>query len=377
MPLRTAVDYEDRRVRPAGCRAPPPGRGCFPPTGREYRTPPGAGSPGGSSTAPVAARPSRPIERISGGVDESLHWYQTSPSGRAAASEIVPGLGRQLDQALRIQLQPIEAGSAGVLVAQQDGRAVGIPRRLDVTRQIDRERARLTGRRPPDQRSLQVVALMQHEDPLVARDERKASRVQTQPGTVRQLADELPVRVHDAQLRVARVAVLGVMDADQPLVVRRVRRPTPPRRARRSAAAARPHAERGSSSRRPSTGRPRPSNDRCSGRRRTRGPSSGRRLVRLAAAEGLDHPATELIAVGVVEPPDPARRTDRARPGSCPPSDRSPGGVRRTPCPTRRAPTCRDGSSRRAVDRARRRPIREESCAVREIGAAMVLQPYR
>lgn len=139
---------------------------------------------------------------------------------------------------------------------------------------------------------------------------RQAQLLRTALGVV-ELGDRCPVLPHHAQRRMHRVAVLGVLQGDQRPVVRQVpdarrlavpvdlggRSPGPYEMDRRPVLIGRPADHR----------RPVPPDREP---RRVRGlEPRGRGLVRrpsapIAAVERLTHPHPELVAVGVVEPPD-------------------------------------------------------------------------
>jgi hypothetical protein len=61
-----------------------------------------------------------------------------------------------------------------MLVDQENCRPVGEPRRLDVARQVQLECCRLSGTWPPDERPLHILPFVKNEQPVVARDGRKA-----------------------------------------------------------------------------------------------------------------------------------------------------------------------------------------------------------
>ncbi len=196
-------------------------------------------------------------------------------------------------------------------VHDQQAGAVRIPLGADVAGQLQGEVGLLARRHVPHQGLPAAPALVADEQAGVAVDRREAQDLQAQllPAAlgVVQLGDLAAVAAQDAQRRVHRVAVLGVLDRDQGAVVGEVadaRRLAVPVDLRRGLARVREVDGRTVLVRRAADHRraPVPAEGEA---RRVGGVQAGHgRLVR-AAREGLAPPDAELVAVLVVEPPDP------------------------------------------------------------------------
>ena len=158
------------------------------------------------------------LERTSGAVAESLHAYQTSPPGRALAPAIVPGSVGSWTSSSDSSVQSEELRPAGMFVHDQEGVAVGIPLGFHVAGEVDLKFATLTRPRPPDQRPAEIVPLVHDQEAIVAARGWPPVRMQAQSRSIRQVGDDVAVHVHDPQRRPARVARLGLVEAQELLV---------------------------------------------------------------------------------------------------------------------------------------------------------------
>ncbi len=238
------------------------------------------------------------------------HRYSTLPSGRAVAPETAPrGVGIFSSRPGEVVAEELAARLEAV--RDEQGAAVRVPLGADVAGQVQLQVGLLARRHVPHHRLPASAPLVPDEQPGVARHGREAQHLQAEllgaAAGVVQLGDRRAVGAHHAQRGVHRVPVLRVLHGDQRAVVGEVadaRRLAVPvqlhrrlarthqvdRRAvlvggaaddRRAAVAAEGEA------------------------RRVRGVQArGGQLV-LAAGETLPAPDAELVAVLVVEPPDP------------------------------------------------------------------------
>ncbi len=269
---------------------------------------------------PVGAVRVQRAHRAGSAADEQV--YSTVPSGRTSAEPTQPGGHRQLAPAPRCPGRTGTAGCGPRVCARP-----AAPRRPGRSRRPARRAgprpapARCPRRRPraaaPPGRAARAAAAVGVAGP---RDE--GERGQPAAGPVGLLGDQGAVGHPDhPHRRVPRVAVLGVADRQQRLVLGQRPHPGVLRvgvdGARRTVATAQPDAccRRRSRCRRPassgrSPGRP--------GSRPARSGSTGSGAVSgRAAGERLGDPVPELVTVGVGEPVDRRPVRGQSRPSAC------------------------------------------------------------
>ncbi|CAM5610919.1 hypothetical protein SALBM311S_05971 [Streptomyces alboniger] len=219
--------------------------------------------------------------------------------------------GRDLDPLPGRQVVAEELAAGLEAVRDQQAGAVRVPLGAHVTGQVQGEVGLLAGRHVPHQGLPAAPALVADQQPGVAVHRSEAEDLQAEflgaaLGVV-EVGDRCAVGAHDAQRRVHRVAVLGVLDGDQRAVVREVAD------ARGLAVAVDLHgllAEAGDMDRRAvlvggaahDRGTAVPGEGQS---RRVRRLQARRGEVVRPALEGLTAPDPELVAVLVVEPPHP------------------------------------------------------------------------
>src|SRR5581483_1422828 len=208
-------------------------------------------------------------------------------------------------EAARRELVAVQLGATAVIVRDEEALRVGVPIRGDLAGKIDRELLLAISQRVPDDRAGDAAALVDHDEPAVARDGRPARGLQSLARSVPLLRDGGAVRnAQHPQRAIAAVAVLGVREHDQRLIPREisdaralrvpveqpVRAPTVDDEVRaRALVAARPADDREAAA------------EREAGAVRRR-ELRGDRLAP-AAGEPFADPAAELVPLRVVEPP--------------------------------------------------------------------------
>lgn len=201
--------------------------------------------------------------------------------------------------------QPVAVERAAALVEVHDQQrvGVGVPGGADLAGQVQGQLGLRVLLDVPDQQLLAAAALVQHEQPRVSGDRRELQRVQALPLAVPLLGDgREPVGGVDADGRVPGVTVLGVRDREQPFVAGQrgdtgvvLARVEPLGLAvgvhEQLAAVVGRDADRGEAV---------PDFE----ARRVAVVHVGQRGFGGTTGEGLALPGPELVAVGVVEPPD-------------------------------------------------------------------------
>ena len=216
----------------------------------------------------------------------------------------------ELGQLAAAQVVPVQPGAGGVDVRDQQRVPVGVEVGDQLAGQVDREFGLGVGEHVPDQQLLAPAPLVLQQQPGVAGHRREGQRGQPLARAVGLVGDrgDGPVggEPHHAHRRVARVAVLGVPDREQRLVLRQ----RPDVRVLRMrvhdlgpAAVARDPDPAAVVGRRPD-GDDRPADLQPGGVPVVN--AGDRRLWRRvfgSAGERLRDPVPELVAVGVGEPP--------------------------------------------------------------------------
>ncbi len=132
------------------------------------------------------------------------------------------GAGRGLQRDDRaVQPDAVQRGAAARLGDDQDSGTVGVPVGVEIA--LDRGQVGvplLACRRVDDEGERSAVALVHGQQSRVGVDRGEGHRVQTQAFAVVALPDDLAVHGEHAQRPVAGVAVLGVLEHQQPLVAR-------------------------------------------------------------------------------------------------------------------------------------------------------------
>ncbi len=244
--------------------------------------------------------------RLRGRGPEVLHG--AVGAGRGARHRPGGGLHPHGLRGPRLVPPQLAAGLEAVLDEQRG--AVRIPLGAHVTGQVDGERGLRARDRVPDHRLPAAPALVPHEEPGVTGHRREAQHGEPQLlgaalGVV-QLGHHGAVRAHHAEGGVHGVAVLGVLQGDERPVVRQVPDPggLPVPVDLDRFTAGRPYEMDGGSvlvgGAADHGGAVAPDGE---ARRIRGGEARGGGLV-LSAAERLAHPYTELVAIGVAEPPD-------------------------------------------------------------------------
>ncbi|HWI04766.1 MAG TPA: hypothetical protein VNT52_13225, partial [Acidimicrobiales bacterium] len=116
-----------------------------------------------------------------------------------------------------VEIQPVEAAAALVLVVQQERAGVGPPvLDLHVAGQVDAVVPAPAGAEVPDGRALEALALLRHRQPLVTGHRRPPGDAEAQAGAVPLVAPAgAGAGVDHPDGRVHGVAVLGVGQGEQ------------------------------------------------------------------------------------------------------------------------------------------------------------------
>ena len=119
-----------------------------------------------------------------------------------------------------VEVVAVEPGAGRVRVPDQQERGVGRPVGGHLARQVEVDLGLGVGVDVPDQQLLAAAALVQQQEPGVAGHGGEAERGEGLAGAVGLLGDRAPVgHPHHPDVRVAGVAVLGVADREQGLVL--------------------------------------------------------------------------------------------------------------------------------------------------------------
>jgi len=141
---------------------------------------------------------------------------------RAVGSDRRPvdAAGRRVQtrECVAVEVVAVQLAAAPMVVPQEQRLRAGVPRRLDLAGQVDRDRPLQSGLRVPDERAPGPVALVSDDDSLIARDRAPAHRAQSAARTVPQLRDRHPRAIEDPERAVARIAVLAVRHDEELLV---------------------------------------------------------------------------------------------------------------------------------------------------------------
>ena len=215
-----------------------------------------------------------------------------------------PRLGRKPFEAARGEHVAVKLATAAVVMPDEERARIRVPVREGLARKVEVDDGLASGGCVEDERAREAFALVQHEQPLVARDRRPARDLEALPRAVPQLRQSGARGVKDPERGVAGVAVLAVRDRDERLVAReagdvrvlrvRVDPPWPGAVAehedgRPFAVARAPEDAEGSSDREASAVR--------------RGEVGGDHRCH-ATRERLSTPVAQLVALRVVEPED-------------------------------------------------------------------------
>ena len=158
--------------------------------------------------------------RTVGGCAADEQEYSTVPSGRTSAEPTQPGGGGQVGQPAGREVVAVQPGARRMGVPDQQRPGVRGEVGGELAGQVDRELGLGPRGDVPDQQLLAAAALVQEQQPLVAGDRGERERGQAAPRAVGLLGDRAAVRgADDPDRRVPRVAVLGVGDRQQRLVV--------------------------------------------------------------------------------------------------------------------------------------------------------------
>ena len=309
--VRTAVQAEHGALRavhprrPCDQRVHPPAGPVHPQVGDRHR--------GGRALAGRGEQHAVGAVRMQGADRGGLRGRGAGVLHRAVRT----GVGRsdaarrhgELGELLAPQVVAVQPGAGGVGVPDEQVVAVGCEVGEHLTGQVEADLPLLVAQHVPDQQLLTAVALVQQEQPSVACDRREREGLEPPALPVVQLGDGVTVGdAQDAHGGMAGVAVLGVADREEGLVLRQ-------RADARVLDVAVDHRRR-------TLARPQPDPGAGVGGGAHGGDGASdleaRRVAVLDArdgelgdravgqtGEGLGDPVAELVAVGVGEPPHP------------------------------------------------------------------------